>query len=65
MIRFRATATATATAAVLVGGADGGGQTFYARFGDVFGWACALATLAIWALWPRLRRRREKKRAAS
>jgi apolipoprotein N-acyltransferase len=41
----------------LMGGADGGGHTFYARFGDVFGYLCALAALAAWLVWPRLRRR--------
>ena len=51
--------------ATLLGGTEGGGRTFYARFGDVFGWACTLATLGIWAVWPRLRRRRERKRATS
>lgn len=38
-----------------------GGHTFYARFGDVFGWLLAAGTLLLWICWPlsdRLRRRR-------
>jgi apolipoprotein N-acyltransferase len=34
-----------------------GGHTFYVRFGDLFGYLCAAATLFLWLLWPRLRRR--------
>ena len=32
-----------------------GGHTFYARYGDVFGWLCMLVTVGLWS-WPRLRR---------
>ena len=38
-----------------------GGHTFYARFGDLFGWLCAIATVLLWIGWPvaeRLRARR-------
>jgi apolipoprotein N-acyltransferase len=35
-----------------------GGHTFYARFGDVFGWLCVAATAFFWLLLPRLRRKR-------
>ena len=37
-----------------------GGHTFYARFGDVFGYLCVAVTLAGWLLWPAVRRRRER-----
>ncbi len=33
------------------------GHTFYARFGNVFGWLCVLLTLLMWLVWPRVRRR--------
>jgi apolipoprotein N-acyltransferase len=33
-----------------------GGHTFYARFGDLFGWLCVLVTGFGWLVWPRLRR---------
>jgi apolipoprotein N-acyltransferase len=32
-----------------------GGYTFYARFGDVFGWLCAATTAFLWLILPRLR----------
>ncbi len=35
-----------------------GGHTFYARFGDIFGYLCVAITFFMWLLWPRLRRRR-------
>lgn len=35
-----------------------GGDTFYARFGDVFGYACALALVFVWLVWPAILRRR-------
>jgi apolipoprotein N-acyltransferase len=34
-----------------------GGYTFYARFGDVFGYLCVLVTAGLWLVWPRLRPR--------
>ena len=40
-----------------------GGHTFYARFGDLFGWLCAIATLLLWIGWPifeRIRARRQR-----
>lgn len=42
-----------------------GGHTFYARFGDVFGYLCVLLGLGAWQLWPRIdaRRRRKKEKA--
>jgi len=51
--------------AVLMGGAAGGGHTFYARFGNVFAWLCVLATFGIWAVWPRVRQRLKRKEATS
>ena len=33
-----------------------GGHTFYARFGDVFGYLCVLLCLGAWLVWPRIRR---------
>ncbi len=44
-----------------------GGHTFYARFGDVFGWLLAAGTLLLWIGWPlaaRLRRRQPSPPAA-
>ena len=38
-----------------------GGHTFYARFGDVFGYLCVAATLGPWLLSPWLRRRRPRR----
>lgn len=35
-----------------------GGHTFYARFGDVFGYACMAVALALWLAWCRLPQRR-------
>lgn len=43
---------------VLMGGTDGGGHTFYARFGDVFGYLNVIALLGLWLVWPRVHRRR-------
>jgi len=37
-----------------------GGHTFYAKFGDIFGWLCVFVTLLAWLVWPRLWRRRRK-----
>lgn len=34
-----------------------GGHTFYARFGNIFGYLCLLATLFYWKIRPRLRRK--------
>jgi apolipoprotein N-acyltransferase len=45
-----------------------GGHTFYARFGDVFGWTLTLATMLLWIGWPlavRLRDRRAPSPPAS
>ena len=38
-----------------------GGHTFYARFGDLFGWLFAIATVLLWIGWPLLDRYRKKK----
>jgi apolipoprotein N-acyltransferase len=38
------------------------GHTFYARQGDVFGYACAAVTLALGLLWPWVMRRRQRPR---
>jgi apolipoprotein N-acyltransferase len=38
-----------------------GGHTFYARFGDVFGWLCAGLTLASWLGWAFARRMRARR----
>lgn len=35
-----------------------GGHSFFARFGDVFGYLCVIATLLLWQVWPRLQRRK-------
>ncbi len=37
-----------------------GGHGFFARFGDVFGYLCVLASLFLWQGWPRLRRLRSQ-----
>jgi apolipoprotein N-acyltransferase len=37
-----------------------GGHTFYAKFGDVFGWLCVALTLVSWLIWPRWWRRRRR-----
>lgn len=42
---------------VLMGGADGGGYTVYARVGNVFGYLCVLAMFGLWVVWPRVRRK--------
>jgi apolipoprotein N-acyltransferase len=47
---------------VLMGGAAGGGYTFYAKFGNVFGYACVLAMFGLWVVWPRVRRKTKKNR---
>jgi apolipoprotein N-acyltransferase len=39
------------------------GHTFYARHGDLFGYACTAATLALGLLWPWIMRRRLRRRA--
>jgi apolipoprotein N-acyltransferase len=41
-----------------------GGHTFYARFGDVFGWTLTLATMLLWIGWP-VAVRLQGRRAAS
>ena len=38
------------------------GHTLYARFGDVFGYACVAATALLWLLWPWWSRRRTRAR---
>ena len=38
-----------------------GGHSFFARFGDVFGYLCLLASLFFWQGWPRLRRRQTER----
>jgi apolipoprotein N-acyltransferase len=38
-----------------------GGHTFYARFGDLFGWLCAGLTLASWLGWPLVQRMRARR----
>ncbi|HWM84615.1 MAG TPA: apolipoprotein N-acyltransferase, partial [Kofleriaceae bacterium] len=37
-----------------------GGHTFYARFGDLFGWALTAATLLLWLGWPLVARLRAR-----
>jgi apolipoprotein N-acyltransferase len=39
------------------------GHTFYARHGDLFGSACAVATLALALVWPWAMHRRQRRRA--
>jgi hypothetical protein len=34
-----------------------GGHTFFARFGNIFAYLCVLATLWLWQIGPRWRRR--------
>ena len=41
---------------VLMGGVEGGGHSFYARFGDVFGTLNVLVLSGLWLVWPRVRR---------
>ena len=40
------------------------GHTFYARFGDVFGWLLVIATFALWQVWPRVVRFRRRGESA-
>jgi apolipoprotein N-acyltransferase len=44
----------------LLGGDAGTGHTFYARFGDVFGWFDVLVLAGMWIVWPRVGRNRAR-----